>query len=320
VEIYQWIALAVTGVVAGVLGGMLGIGGSIIMIPVMVVLCGIGQHLAQGAAMIVNVCVAVPSAIRHLQAGAVHGRVVAAMIPAAVVGVVGGVAVSDLGVFHGAGEGLLTGLFGLCLFYVLYRKVVILARPAGEALYEGGGAATISRSVVARGDDGGGDDDNHDDDNDDRSGSDDNGLGDDNSFTAGRIGGVPGGTVVGGLAGFFGGLLGIGGGVVAVPGQQVVLHMPIRNAVANSAATMICLSIIGASYKNYLLVQGGVSLGRPVAMAAVLAPGAIVGAYIGGGLTHTVPTRYVRAVLAVVLLAAALRMTWRGLVALQAGG
>ena len=99
-ETYQWIALAVTGVVAGVLGGMLGLGGSIIMIPVMVVLCGIGQHLAQGAAMIVNVCVAVPSAIRHVQARAVHGRVVAAMIPAAVVGVVVGVAVSDLGVFH----------------------------------------------------------------------------------------------------------------------------------------------------------------------------------------------------------------------------
>ena len=267
-EPYQWITLAGTGLAAGLLGGMLGIGGSIIMIPAMVLLCEQGQHLAQGAAMVVNVCVAVPAAVRHFQARAVRLEVVRSMIPAAAIAVVCGVAVSDLSVFHGTGEDLLTSLFGLFLLYVLYRNVLMLIRPAEEGRRERGDLSP-SRS---------------------------------------RLGGL----VVGGLAGFGGGLLGIGGGIIAVPAQQVLLRMPVRNAVANSAATMICLSLIGATYKNYHLLGQGFSLGEPLALAAVLVPGAVVGAYLGGGLTHTVPTRYVRGVLAALILAAAASMLWRG--------
>ena len=266
-ELYQWITLAGTGLVAGLLGGLLGIGGSIIMIPVMVLLCGQGQHLAQGAAMIINVCVAIPAAVRHFQARAVRREVIMTMIPAAAVAVLCGVAVSDLTMFHGVGERRLTGLFGLFLLYVLYRNVLVLLRPAEELRIERGGLSP-SRN---------------------------------------RLGGLG----VGGLAGFFGGLLGIGGGIIAVPAQQVLMRMPIRNAVADSAAAMICLSLIGATYKNYHLVEQGVSLGRPLALAAVLVPGAVIGAYLGGGLTHTVPTRFVRAVLAILILAAAGSMLWR---------
>ncbi len=56
----------VIGLVAGILGGLLGIGGSLIIIPGMVIYMshtaagyhGIDQHLLQAAAMIVNVFVA----------------------------------------------------------------------------------------------------------------------------------------------------------------------------------------------------------------------------------------------------------------------
>ena len=53
--------------------------------------------------------------------------------------------------------------------------------------------------------------------------------------------------------GFVGGLLGVGGGLLAVPLQNRVFHVPLRNSIANSAATIIALSAIGAFTKNVAL-------------------------------------------------------------------
>ena len=41
------------GLIAGVLSGLLGIGGGVIMVPLMVFVLGIGQHMAQGISMLV---------------------------------------------------------------------------------------------------------------------------------------------------------------------------------------------------------------------------------------------------------------------------
>ena len=53
------------GLVAGGIGGLLGIGGSVIMIPAMVVLLGWDFHLAQAIAMTVNPAVALSATIKH---------------------------------------------------------------------------------------------------------------------------------------------------------------------------------------------------------------------------------------------------------------
>jgi uncharacterized membrane protein YfcA len=53
------------GLVAGGIGGLLGIGGSVIMIPAMVVLLGWDFHLAQAIAMTVNPAVALTATIKH---------------------------------------------------------------------------------------------------------------------------------------------------------------------------------------------------------------------------------------------------------------
>ena len=61
--------LAVIGLFAGVLGGLLGIGGSIVIIPVLVLALKRDFHLAQATAMLVNVCVAVPAVLTHQRSG-----------------------------------------------------------------------------------------------------------------------------------------------------------------------------------------------------------------------------------------------------------
>lgn len=41
------------GLIAGILSGLLGIGGGVIMVPLMVFVLGLGQHMAQGISMLV---------------------------------------------------------------------------------------------------------------------------------------------------------------------------------------------------------------------------------------------------------------------------
>ena len=55
------VALVVIGLLTGVVGGMLGVGGSIVLIPAMTEVLGPNQHLFQATAMIVNFFVVVPA-------------------------------------------------------------------------------------------------------------------------------------------------------------------------------------------------------------------------------------------------------------------
>ena len=52
-DITTVIILVVTGLAAGVLGGLVGVGGGIIIIPVLVVILGMSQHMAQGTSLAV---------------------------------------------------------------------------------------------------------------------------------------------------------------------------------------------------------------------------------------------------------------------------
>src|SRR5688572_28197902 len=71
---FEIISLLALGLVAGALGGMLGIGGSIIMIPVLTLLLHRNHHVSQAVAMIVNVFVSFPAVWQHHRADAVRWK------------------------------------------------------------------------------------------------------------------------------------------------------------------------------------------------------------------------------------------------------
>lgn len=52
-DIYSFLMLLLIGLIAGILGGLLGLGGGIIMIPAMVLLLGFSQHQAIGTSLAV---------------------------------------------------------------------------------------------------------------------------------------------------------------------------------------------------------------------------------------------------------------------------
>ena len=101
---------------------------------------------------------------------------------------------------------------------------------------------------------------------------------------------------VGGVVGFMAGLLGIGGGAFAVPLQQVFLKQRLRTAIANSSVLMIVPCAMAAVEKHLTLGALGVDPVRPWVYVALLAPTAMLGAFIGSHVVHRVPLRLVRAV------------------------
>jgi len=115
------VSLLVLGLLAGALGGLVGVGGSIVIIPVLTLLMDRDQHLSQAAAMIINVLVAAAALLQHQRAKAVRWTVVGRLVPFGLVMVLAGVAVSNA--VHGE---ILTKLYGGFLLYVIAFSVTKL--------------------------------------------------------------------------------------------------------------------------------------------------------------------------------------------------
>ncbi len=267
--------LILTGLSAGTMGGMLGVGGSLVMIPVLTELIGPDQHLYQATAMIVNFFVVVPAVFHHRRVKAIEPGTVIKLIPLAIVAIIVGVTVSEFRFFSGEGEVYLRGLFGLFLFIVcLFDLYKILIRKR----------STHSEPVVI---------------------SDTKTLPKKIRWLQAAMIAIPTGLVAG--------LLGVGGGVMAVPLQCRLLHIPIRNAIANSATLIIATSTIGACMKNYAYYVDNDQSLKAFILASCLIPTAIIGSLLGSRLTHVLPLKIVKTAFFILLAVVAVRLTWRSI-------
>ncbi|MBN2456857.1 MAG: sulfite exporter TauE/SafE family protein [Sedimentisphaerales bacterium] len=255
------------GFVMGLFGGLLGIGGSIVMIPALVLFFGIGQgqkqHLYQASAMICNFFVASSAVLAHKKTKVLMPQIIKLLIPLAVAGVILGVLFSNLSFFAGTRSYILTRIFGGFMLYVAgYNCLKFFDKREDDT---GLDTSNIRQSV---------------------------------SLT----------TLVGLASGFAAGLLGIGGGSVCVPLQQVTLKMPIKRAIANSAATIILIAAIGATLKNATLAQHGLAITDSIKIAIMVIPTAILGGFIGARLMHIMPKNIVRIAFILLMLAASYRL------------
>ena len=130
------VLLAAAGLAAGVLGGLLGVGGAVVMIPAMVALYGAaGIHQYQAAALVVVPLLILPSVPVHLKNKAVWTGVLVWIVPAALVAGAGGVLLSYSRVFSDQNVRYMNYLMGAFFLYVAVqnaRAAVSLAPvPAG---------------------------------------------------------------------------------------------------------------------------------------------------------------------------------------------
>jgi len=129
VEWLDLVGIAAIGFGGGVLGGLVGIGGSLVMIPALAFVYGRDQQLYQAAAMVVNALVAATATRRHALAGAIKRRVVVRMLPAAIVFVLLGVWASNR-----LDERWLQLVFGGFMLYVALQETrsMLAVRGGGE--------------------------------------------------------------------------------------------------------------------------------------------------------------------------------------------
>lgn len=252
---FQAIQLLLIGATAGLLGGLLGIGGGLVMIPAMLLILGDhfgpdSLHLYKLAAISTSIVLSIPAATRHGRAGAIVYRILPGILPAAAVGVIVGVVGASY--FSGGHTHVLKQVFGGFLELVVAFNVYQGWRNArgGAILCESCPIPTRRRLI---------------------------------------------GAVVGLPSGLLAGLLGIGGGVWAVPSQHLMLGVRLRNAIANSSLMIVVVATITAATQSIAVARmPGLDFVDGWWLALWLAPGALIGGWCGADLTHRLPTRWLR--------------------------
>lgn len=270
--------LAGGGFGAGIFGSLLGLGGGILIVPLLTFGFGLPFREAVGVSL---VCVIVTSSAaagvyleRHLAnlrlgmllevftaSGALVGGLVAFLLP----------------------DRVLAGLFAILLAYTgatMLRRGVTAARegagpiepredPAGPADTPGAFRAALAGP----------------------------------GYHPARLGAGIGGSV---FAGLVSALLGVGGGIVKVPLMHLVMGVPLKVATATSN---LMIGVTAAASAIVYLMRGGID---PL-VAGPTAVGVFAGAMVGSRVAQRIDLRVLRLLFVAVLALTAIQMTFRAL-------
>ncbi len=108
------------------------------------------------------------------------------------------------------------------------------------------------------------------------------------------------------LAGMISALLGVGSGALKVPAMDIAMHMPIK---ASAATSDFMIGVTAAASAGAYFARGQIN---PI-IAAPIALGVLIGAMVGSRLLNRVAPRYVQALFVGVLIIVAIEMLQRGL-------
>jgi uncharacterized membrane protein YfcA len=82
----QYFIAALIGLFGGVTSGLFGVGGGIVMVPAMVFLLHTNIKTAIGTSLVVIIPTALTGGLKHYQLGNIDWRIVASLVPLAIVG------------------------------------------------------------------------------------------------------------------------------------------------------------------------------------------------------------------------------------------
>ncbi|OPY25400.1 MAG: Sulfite exporter TauE/SafE [Methanocella sp. PtaU1.Bin125] len=124
---------------------------------------------------------------------------------------------------------------------------------------------------------------------------------------------VPGLSALGFIMGMLGATLGVGGGTVATPVQHSLFRLPLKNAIANSLATIIVSASLGVIL--YFIMGAGrlFSAEDAIITAAAVVPGSIIGAKASTMFERHLPERYIKFIFYATLLYIAYNMIKSGM-------
>jgi len=267
------IALFAVAIGAGTLGALVGLGGGIIITPLLVVIFHIDIRYAMGASLASVIATSSGAAAAYLRDGVSNMRIGLFLCVATTTGAVAGAmlaAVTD--------PAVLSLIFGLALLATVGLSLRKQKDSAGQELPQNPLAARLR-------------------------------LDDSYPTPAGmqpyRVQNVTGGFLVMIVAGILSGLLGIGSGAFKVLGMDQIMRIPFKvtTTTSNFMIGVTAAASIGIYLKNGYLDP---VLVYPVAL------GVLAGAFIGAKLLPVVPTKILKVVFLVAVTGIAIQMVLRG--------
>ena len=260
--------VALIGLIAGTLGGIAGVGGSVLILPALHIVFSpllFGEspdpqihHAFMAAGMTVNVAVSIPAAWRHHRQGAVRTSILPRLILSHLLAIVIGVQLSNL-----LSGGALQILLAVALMLYCFWNLRMLARPRRRNF---DGTGRVERASTPR-------------------------L-----------------AACGFSTGLLGGVLGLGGGFLLVPFLQLLCNLRLKHAIATSSAVLCLTAGVGATLKLATLYQHGQSVTHALSLAACMAPTGILGGWLGAKWVHKMPVAAVRLVMTGLILLAATKI------------
>ena len=230
--------LALSGVLAGAFGALLGLGGGILIVPILTLGFGLPLTTAVGTSLVCVIATSTGAAAFNVRAGRADVRLAISLGAGTVVGAIAG------GVIAGfLPERVLAGLFAALLLYTAYSMGRGLRRSAA-------GAADLEENPASP-----------------------NGPGAP-AYRRHRLPLAITGSV---LAGNVSGLLGVGGGIVTVPLIHLVMGAPVRIAITTSNV-MIGITAAAGAYAYLFRGDVDPRIAAPVVLGVVVgaAIGAVV--------------------------------------------
>ncbi len=272
--------LALTGIVAGVVGSLTGLGGAVVVIPVLAVAFNVPFPVAAGTGLLTVLATSSTTGAAYVRDRLSDLRIGMFLEIATVPGALVGATATVFLVRRSLNDDLLIAL-GAVLLAILAGTVLALraARPATE------GPDRVARALRLEG------------------AYYDEAEGRTVPYAAHRTGGALG---VAFAAGLVSGMFGIGGGVFKVHALERFLGLPMKVATATSN---LMIGITAAAGAGVLLAAGYINpyLGAPAALGTAL------GAYLGSTLLPGLRNQTVRLLFLPVVGALALEVILRGL-------
>lgn len=202
----------VVGILAGVMGGLLGTGGCALMMPVIRFGFHFDPAIAVGTTLMAVVFTAGSGAIQHIRMGNVHKETAVLTGYSGVLGVIIGSIVFTYVKNYGALIDLIIGIaFIVVAVRMLYEGMIVAPRQA-----KAGAPPAMQQSVPG-----------------------------------GMPGSAISKTVAGSVIGFLTGIIGLGGGYALVPTYLYLFKAPMKLAIGTSMASFIWMALIGTIFKLF---------------------------------------------------------------------
>jgi hypothetical protein len=258
---------------AGLLGALTGLGGGIVIVPMLTLLFGVDLRYAIGASLVSVIATSSGAAAAYVKEGFTNVRVGMLLEIATTIGALGGAYLAGR-----IGTGAIAVIFGLVLLYSAYRSTKPFAEHVSAENADPLAVKLRLNSTYPT----------------------------PNGLQPYAVQAVPAGFGLMFLAGILSGLLGIGSGALKVLAMDQMMHLPFK---VSTTTSNFMIGVTAAASAGIYLARGQID--PPLALPVML--GVLAGALTGARVLAGANTKVLRRIFAVVVVVLALEMLYKGI-------